>query len=258
MMEAAGQPFVTNSGVSVSKHNTVGRGRGRARNRTQQQPGNLSSPGLSSNVNSSDSHRSVGSRGTHSSSHDVDSFEDAVVNLSVSDRKNAGSGIHYSANNNGQTSDKENSPSPRTQRSRKSVFDSKIMSRINSHLQQSIGGRSEVGTTRSLDRQRKESSPASSHRAGSGSPVQHQESSLSKFKGPIPRSLLIEGRPRSMTDPTPSSPHSETKVDTEGCEAADPGIVTSTPLHPCVSPLLQSPGSGMGKLWIILQQICHV
>ncbi|KAL8572080.1 hypothetical protein ACOMHN_026705 [Nucella lapillus] len=110
------------------------------------------------------------------------------------------------------TSDKENSCSPVTRRSRRGVFNSVIMSQIHNHLKKGEKERSSVRPAQSLDGLNKLSSPATR----SASPLVSSElkiqipgsrdaSSAGCRVVPFER-LLAEGRPRSFTDPvSPSS-----------------------------------------------------
>ncbi|XP_076441653.1 uncharacterized protein LOC143280830 [Babylonia areolata] len=137
------------------------------------------------------------------------------------------------------TSDKENSYSPKPQRSRKAFFDSGVMSQINKHLRQGTKERFEANVTRSLDRVSKEVSPGV--RAKDMGPTHLKvripgssvPSSVRRVVAPHTE-LLAEGRPRSMTDPA-SPPSAE---DRKGGQAH-----TMSPHLLCLSQPAQSPES---------------
>ena len=139
---------------------------------------------------------------------------------------------HTSSDDKGQFSGKENSSassdcSPKTQRSRRSHFDTGVMSRINNHLRQGMNERSDGGATHSLDR--KKEPPSSSRLSRLGSPKLHLVIPADKTVGaqdaaaPCRKMAGGGGRPRSVTHPLPSPPGSGLLL--EGAKPSEPGHV---------------------------------
>ena len=213
------------TGIGLNSAGAHGRGRGRARVRVQ--PHHETENAI--RHTSSDSHYNSGKMHGHFE----DSFKTSLV--SVSDdtklpKDNLVRSRYQSVDDKGQFSGKENSSassncSPKTQRSRRSHFDTGVMSRINNHLRQGMNERSDGGAAHSLDR--KKEPPSSSRLSRLGSPKLHLVIPAGKTVGvqdaaaPCRKMAGGGGRPRSVTHPLPSPPGSGLLL--EGAKPSQPG-----------------------------------
>ncbi|KAK7103420.1 uncharacterized protein [Littorina saxatilis] len=223
------------------------RGRGRGRAHLPHEDIVASNPGLSS---ASKSER-------YSYMHHDDRFSDDAVQNGEENRSSRQSNSEHDKK---QASDKENSCSPRPQRSRRHNFDNGVMSRINTILRVGNNERSDASATQSLDRKTKESSP-SSDKSGRGSPnlrlhIPPNTTSAAQFASMIRKQIAAGERPRSMTDPTSSGTASETErkqTDVKAAEIVSDDASSSHPQtkssgsHTSSSALVKAKGRGRAR-----------